>query len=172
MLRFPQNCSLPSSLSINPPQSWPIPTAFLMIASTHFYPSTSPTLAPGCQELLLKVREAKIVFALSIPIPPKLPLEERRSWVTSGGGGGEDYRGGGILAQIRGCKAATWQQPHLDGGGHLQRYTMQTRLSSQHHRREAPPFCTFIVLISFHLKPSISSLLFRALWSGRGGKLG
>lgn len=63
-------------LSTNLPQAWQTPKVFLTLTSTYSYPSTSPTLAPGCQELLLKVREAKIVSALSIPpSPPKLPPE-------------------------------------------------------------------------------------------------
>lgn len=104
--------------SINHPQSWTTPNAFHTLTSTHSNSSTSPTLAPDCQELLLKVREAKIVSALSIPHPPPLTVargeEELSHQNLVGGGGIRENRGGGILAQIRRCKAATWQQPHLD----------------------------------------------------------
>lgn len=86
MLKFLQGPSLPCSL----PSTLPSPGQFLLLPPSDIhslFPSTGSTLAPGCQELLLKVREAKIVSALSIPIPRKL---ERRGGAESPVGGGGD----------------------------------------------------------------------------------
>lgn len=165
-LRMP--CSyivLPCPLPIHPPESWPAPKAFLTITAAHSHPNTSRTLAPGCQELLLKVREAKIVCALSIPLNCSHRRGGAESLVLLGVEGTKEEQS---LLRSGDANLQQWQQPHL--GGHLQRYT-GNRLSSEHHKREISLFCNFIVLISSHLKPSISSLLSRAFLSVLGRKL-
>lgn len=159
---------LPHSSSLNLPQSRPDPNAFLTLTSTHSYPSTNPTLAPDCQVQLLKVREAKIVSALSIPHPPLNCLQKR--------GGAESpvlergsTEGEEALLRSRDAKQQHGNSPI--GIAEAICRDSQHKLSSEHHKTETPPFCNFMLLISSHLKPSIFSLLSRALWSVLRGKL-
>lgn len=157
-------------LSINLPQAWPTPKAFLTLTSTHSHTQHQPHPCPRLPRIAFEGQRSQNSLCSQHPPSPLNCSRSRRGAESPVLGRGGD-KGGGIFAQIRGCKAAAWQQPHLDRGSHLQRYRTQIRPSPEHHKRETHPFCNFMLLISSHLKPSIFFLLSRALYGGLRGKL-